>query len=149
MFTAKTRVALKGNKVPFKRGTTVNDPEKDLVIVEWDDGNVNKLDVRKLILESEAAETERKVVEGIALAKKKAAEEKAAKEAKEALLEAEFQLVKQKISAKLRDAGVAFQEAIDLAAQHNKSITGYDFDSDLGPLYSAMENAGIMLTKRW
>jgi hypothetical protein len=142
-FATGDRVALKGKSVPLVKGTVQGVTINNIYyIIETDSGTIQKCTENNLMSEADGLLEEKNLREAQVLAKKKAAEKKAAKEAEEARLEAEFQVVKHKIAAKLKEAGTVFQEAIDLAAQHNKSITGYDFDSDLGPLYSAMENAG-------
>lgn len=130
-FTAKTRVALKGNALPLQRGSVVGDARQqqsglgvplDAVVVEWDNGVIQKITLRSLLLESEADFEETKL---------KKEQEK---------LEGEFEETRQKIAVKMNAAATALREAASLAQTSGSDLQ--DFYDEVRPFMRAMDDAG-------
>lgn len=130
-FTAQTRVALKGTSIPLARGTVVGDARQqqsslgvplDAVVVEWDNGVVQKITIRSLMLESEA------VAEETRLARE---QEK---------MEGEYEETRKEIAEKMNAAAMALREAATLAQTAGSELQ--DFYDEVRPFLRAMDDAG-------
>lgn len=130
-FTAQVRVALKGESVPLQRGTVVGAAKPqvgslnvplDSVIVEWDNGAVQKVTIRSLILESQVEAEEAKMMK------------------ENEKLEEEFADLTTQIQEKLAQAAKLISESTSLAEEAGTDLQSlYD---ETRPLMRALDDAG-------
>jgi len=130
-FVKDQRVALRGNSTPFQRGTVVGTTKPmtsglgvqlPAVVVEWDNGNVQKVTARSLMNESEADAEEAKLT------------------AEQSKMEEEFEVARAKIAAKMNESAAALREAAKLAKEAGADLQ--DFYDETRPLLRAMDAAG-------
>lgn len=124
--TLKRHVALAGQKAPLPRGhiagpVSVHPTAGEVVIVEWDNGQIQKVTLRSLLTTEEAMAKE---VELNAAAQK---------------LEEEFSEVELKIKEKMVKAGKLISEAAKLAESVGQELPEMGVT---GALQSAMDRAG-------
>jgi hypothetical protein len=124
--TLKRHVALAGQKAPLQRGyiagpVSLHPTAGEVVIVEWDNGQIQKVTLRSLLTTEEAMAKE---VELEAAAQK---------------LEEEFSDVEKKIKEKLAKAGKLISEAAKLAESVGQELPEMGVT---GVLESAMDRAG-------
>ena len=134
-FKTNDRVALRQKEVKkgetLQRGTVVGQAKAqvsglgvplDTLVVEWDNGNVQKVTARSLMHESEAAAEEQKL------------EEEASK------LEQEFEKARSRIAAKMDEAAQCLREATKIAEASGTELQS--FYEEVRPLMRAMDAAG-------
>jgi hypothetical protein len=122
-----TRVAMISKTQPCPKGTIKSEVEKhpshgQVVIVEWDHGNIQKMTLRSLITEKEGLAQDARI---------KAEEER---------LETEWEKAQSQVGAKLQEAANAVNEAARLA-----KATGHELQEMYDatrPLMRAISNAG-------
>jgi hypothetical protein len=124
--TLKRRVALAGNTSPLQKGTIVgpvtpHPTAGEVVIVEWDNGQIQKVTLRSILTTEDAAVKEAEL------------------EAAAAKLEDEFSEVEKKIKEKMTKAGKLIAEAAKLAESVGQELP--DMDAAY-TLQSAMDKAG-------
>jgi hypothetical protein len=95
----------------------------DVVIVEWDNGHIDKVAVKSLVLET------------------KAKEEIAAREVEKQKLEEDFEKVRLQVDAKILVASLAVAEASKIARAAKLDLQD-DFADEVSELESAMGRAG-------
>jgi len=117
------RVAFAQRTFPCNKGKLSTLPERGIVIVEWDSGNINKQSLSSLLTEAEGLERDIKL--------------KAEQEA----LEAEWVAVSVEIEKKIKEAAELINQASSLAKDKGRSLS-YDMYEEIYPLMSALDNAG-------
>jgi hypothetical protein len=121
-----TRVALLGDSYPCKKGSIKSKPEAHkldlVVIVEWNDGCLQKIYTKNLVTEAEG------VAEDIRICKERER------------LENEWQKTEATVRLKMQEAADAVDEASRLTRKAGKDLSDmYDITS---PLINAISDAG-------
>lgn len=124
--TLKRFVALAGQKSPLQRGhivgpVSLHPTAGEVVIVEWDNGQIQKVTLRSILSNEEAMVRETEL------------------HAAAAKLEEEFSDVEKKIKEKMVKAGKLISEAAKLAETVGQELPEMGVT---GPLEAAMDRAG-------
>jgi hypothetical protein len=125
--TLKTRVGWKSSYGSITRGSVIVEPTKlpngvEMVVIEWDAGSIQKMDVSTLIPEAEIVAEEARI--------------KAEKER----FEAEFAIVAAKVKEKADAAAILINEAQELAQSVNREVRYMGDAAEL--LQEAFDNSG-------
>lgn len=120
------RIALTGKKYPLQKGaivgpTSVHPTAGEVVLVEWDNGLIQKVTLRSLLDEGEADEKEAELQE------------------EQQKLEDEWEDTEKKIKAKLTAASVLIKDAATIASKAGKDLPHMEVAS---VLEYAMDDAG-------
>lgn len=130
-------VYLISDELPLRKGKVIAPMDaKSLVVVEWDNGELSKKDVSKLLSEKDG------------LAHQVHLDQEAAKQEEEAAkLEEQFAAVEADVHNKMRQAGKLIKEAAEIAEKAGLHLLGEygateEFSDAVDELESAMEKAG-------
>lgn len=121
-----TVVYLAAKEAPLRKGKIAGPIDPNLlastVIVEWDNGNLNKQQIKFLLSEIDGAAENKRLLE------------------EQERLEKEFEQVEQECAAKLEKAGKLIREAAKLAESHGKDLQEM-YEATRG-VENAMRDAG-------